>query len=547
MHTRNAAPAWFTLAAMLLAFGALAARPSGQARGPVEQGPTFRAGTRLVHVSVVVHDRNGNPVGDLAARDFTLLENGKAQRIELFSIETRSAAAAARQALPANTFSNRLDGVAGGTATVLLFDRLNTRYEDQQMARDQIVKVLAALQPTDRVALYVLESDRVRVLHDFTTDARGLVRVLSRYLAGMTSVALDAAEAAPPEFVKTGDAADDAEAEAWLKQTTEMVAAFYNERRGTSTTDALEAIAHRLAGIRGRKNLIWVSSAFPLVINDPKMGPRSLSPEIRRATRAINDADVAVYPVDTRGLIGAFASAPSARAQTFSTMSSIMPNMDTMKTIAEDTGGRAFVNTNAIGDAVRRAIDDSRITYTLGYYPSEVAWDGKFREITVKVNRRGLDLRHRKGYHAQPPPSAQPAASRADSLGGAIRNPLEATGIGLTARVDRPVGAPFTDATLTIHVDAGAITWDRRGDEWAGTLDLLVGQSEADGRFFKSLDTTVNLGANAERYAQMLSEGFTLTHTITLREGASRLHVVVRDAPSRTIGSLIIPASRIRE
>lgn len=509
--------------------------------------PTFRANTRLVQVNVVVHDRSGNPVGDLAAADFKLFEGGKEHPVELFAIETHQALAASRLAVPPNTFSNHLEGVAGGTVTVVLFDRLNTRFEDQKPAKDQIVKVLAGLQPSDRVALYVLEADTVRVLHDFTNDAAGLVRVLTRYLAGVTSRELELSEAPAPDLGTTGIPAIDAEMEAWVQQTTEAINALFTSKRGEYTTDALEGIANHLAGVRGRKNLIWVSSAFPLVISD-FMGPRSLTPEINRASRAINNANIAVYPVDTRGLIGAFTGpppAPGTPAQ-FTTLATVMPNMDTMRTIAENTGGRAYVNTNAIGDAVRRAMDDSRVSYVLGYYPSHGKWDGKFREIKVDVTtRKGLDVRHRKGYLAIPPQPQQTAAGRAAALGDAIRSPLEATGIGLTASVDR-AAAPSRDAMLTIQVDARSITWDKRGDEWAGALDVLVGQSDTDHAFVKSMDTVVNLGVNAERYAQMMTEGFTLTHKITLRQGVARLHIVIRDVPSRTTGSLIIPAGRIR-
>lgn len=523
---------------------ALAAAAATIAQEPAR--PTFRANTRLVQVNVVVHDRSGNPVGDLAAADFTLFEGGKQQPIELFAIETHQALAASRLAVPPNTFSNRLEGVAGGTVTVVLFDRLNTRFEDQKPAKDHIVKVLAGLQPGDRVALYVLEADIVRVLHDFTNDATGLVRVLTRYLAGMTSRELELSEAPAPDFGSTGSAALDAEMAAWVERTTEAINAQYARRRGEYTADALEGIANHLAGVRGRKNLIWVSSAFPLVIYD-FMGARSMTPEINRASRAINNANIAVYPVDARGLVGAFTGPPPAPGTpaTFTTLGTVMPNIDTMQTLAENTGGRAFYNTNALGDAVRRAMDDSRVTYVLGYYPSHGTWDGKFREIKVEVKRKGLDVRHRKGYLAVPTQPQQTAEGRAAALGDAIRSPLEATGIGLTASVERS-GAPSRDATLAIQVDARSITWDRRGDEWAGALDVVIGQSDAEAKFFKSMDTVVNLSANAERYAQMLDEGFTLTHKVTLRADVSRLHIVVRDVPSRTTGSLIIAAGRIR-
>src|SRR5207247_6363200 len=137
---------------------------------------TFRATTRLVQVSVVVHDKDGRPVTGLERGDFKLYEDGKEQPIELFSIESDRAAGTApvqRPSTPTNDFSNR--GGANGAVTVILIDRLNTRVEDQTQARDQVVKFLGQIQRDDHVALYVLESTVVRVLHDFTSDAASLL------------------------------------------------------------------------------------------------------------------------------------------------------------------------------------------------------------------------------------------------------------------------------------------------------------------------------------------------------------------------------------
>jgi VWFA-related protein len=533
---------------VLLCLVLLTARLSGQSAPAAEQRPTFQSTVRLVQVSVVVHEKNGQPVGDLAAGDFQLYEDGKEQPIQLFSVETDrvtpATTLATPESLPPNLFSNRLEGRAGGGVTVLLFDRLNTRFEDQVLARGQILKFLAGIQPTDRVALYVLESDVVRVLHDFTTDARRLVRMLARY-SGTTSIELAASEASAPDFARTGDAAFDAETAAWLQATTEQIAAIYTRRRAESTTDALEAIANHLAGIRGRKNLIWVSSGFPLVTYD-RGSPQTMTPEINRATRAVNNANIAVYPVDARGLIGAFVGTPGAQAPVFSTLASTQPNIDTMQTMAEATGGRAYFNTNAIGDAVRRAIDDSRVSYVLGYYPSHANWDGKFREIKVRVNRSGLDVRHRKGYLALPPQPRQGTTGRAEALGDAMRSPLEATGIGMTAQIDRVEGRPSGEVTLVVRVDAASVTFEKRAAMWEGTIDILIAQSLPGGQFSKSMDTSVSLSATDERHDQMLKEGFTLTSKVMLRDQAYRLHVVVRNVPTRTTGSLIIPAEKIR-
>ena len=159
--------------------------------------------------------------------------------------------------------------------TVVLFDRLNSSFEDQKNARDQILRLLAKAQPRDHVALYVLESDTVTVLHDFTSDASRLIAVLNRYL-GNTSVELARSEEKAPDFARTGIASLDADTEAWLNRTQEMVSETYLRRRAQLTTDALEGIANHLAGVPGRKNLVWVSAAFPFVI-ETDHGPQIMT------------------------------------------------------------------------------------------------------------------------------------------------------------------------------------------------------------------------------------------------------------------------------
>ena len=255
-----------------------------------------------------------------------MFENGKEQPIQVFSIETDRVAPGSLPPLRPNEFSNRFDGRAGGGGvTVILFDRLNTAFEDQSRARDQILRFLARVQPTDRIALYVLESDVVRVLHDFTSDASRLVRVLNRYL-GTTSTELAASDATVPDFARTGERPRTTRRpQAWLQKTTQAVSNQYLRARADSTTAALEAVANHLAAIRGRKNLIWVSSGFPLVIHDPLMGPQAQTRQVSRATRAINNANVAVYPVDARGLIGAFITTPDAKTPVFATLGNTRP------------------------------------------------------------------------------------------------------------------------------------------------------------------------------------------------------------------------------
>jgi VWFA-related protein len=548
------APRAVLVALVLLAPVLSAQQPFDSARGQAaslaQDRPTFRSGVRLVNVSVIAHDNSGQPVKNLTAADFRIYEDGKEQKIEVFAVEANPLApapsAASSLSSPA-VFSNRLAERAAGGVTVILFDRLNSTWEDQKSARDQILKLLAKIRSNDRVALYVLESDTITVLHDFTSDAGRLIAVLNRYL-GATSVELARSEEKAPDFVRTGVAAEDADTEAWLARTTTMVAEMYLRRRAELTTNALESIANHLAGIPGRKNLVWVSGAFPFVIPGDH-GPQVMDKEVNRATRAINSADVAVYPVDIRGLIGAFvnpsaATAPVTRgaaptAPVFTTMATTHPNQDTMRTIAEATGGRVYANTNAIGDAIRKAIDDSRVSYVLGYYSSRPDGDNKFRNINVKVNRSGVELRHRKGYLAAPA-AVRDSRARLAALGRVMLSPIEASGISLTAEIARA----GNEGTIVVRIDPQSLTWEPKKDLREAAIDVVIAQSVPGGKYFTIKETTVSLTADPERYQQMIADGLTLSSNFTALPDAYRLHVVVSDVASQSVGSLIVPLKK---
>jgi VWFA-related protein len=510
------------------------------------QQPTFRSSVRLVNVTVVAHDSAGRPVTNLTASDFQVFEDGQEQRIEVFAINTDRPVQTASAPAPApapNLFTNRQQTQDGGGVTVVLFDRLNSSFEDQKRARDQIIRLLAKAQPRDRIALYVLESDVVNVLHDFTSDASRLIAVLNKYL-GATSIELAGSSERAPDFARTGLAAQDADTEAWINRSLDTVSEMFLRRRGELTTGALEGIANHLAGIPGRKNLVWVSAAFPFVIPQANSAPLVMDTAINRATRAINSADVAVYPVDIRGLMPALnpttatatTSKGSASPPVFATSATIMPNQDTMRAIAELTGGRVYLNTNAIGEAVRRAIDDSRVSYVLGYRSSRPDNDNRFRNITVKVNRDGVELRHRKGYLAAPVP-ARDSRARLDALQRVLLSPIEASSVALAAEISR-IGK---EGTVVVRIDPAVLTWEQKKDIREAAIDVVIAQSVPDGKYFTIKETTVNLTADPERYKQMMEDGLTLSSNFTAVPNAYRLHVVVSDVASQAVGSLIIP------
>jgi hypothetical protein len=218
----------------------------------------------------------------------------------------------------------------------------------------------------------------------------------------------------------------------------------------------------------------------------------------------------------------------------FTNLGSVSSNQDTMREVADATGGKVFVNGNAIGDAIRKAVDDSRVSYVLGYYSSRN--DNKFHDLDVKVARPGVDVRYRKGYIALAPEHSD-AKTRLAVLNRAMMSAVPATGIELMAGFD-----PSADGgTLTVKLNPELLTWQQNKDVREGAIDIVIAQSTPEGKYFKVKETTASVSASPEQYKQMLDEGFTLTSTIKLQPDVYRLHVVVSDVASQSVGSLIIP------
>jgi VWFA-related protein len=498
--------------------------------------PSFRSSTRLVELSVVVTDRDRNAVTGLTAGDFQVFDDGKPQRVELFSVEGKGTAAPPPPAPPrqAREFSNKLPDT--GSVTIILYDQLNTSDVDRMNVREHVARFLEQIRPDDRVGLYVLGGDmQLRVAHDFTSDASALVRAVSRLRGNLSTALAGEADAARLE----GEIADLFGSETGMSPGTAMRQHFQGVR-AVATVDALESIGRHLSGVQNRKNLIWVSSGFPLDGFDYRGRSRTL--EINRAARALNDANVAIYAVDARGLVGGFSGVPGR--PTFTTLSRVAVNQDILQSVAEETGGRAFLNNNDIQGAVRRAADDARMTYVLGYYPTSEVWDGRFHRVEVKVNRPGVEVRHRKGYFAVPT-EKQASSQRAAALQAAVASPIGASGLGLTLRIDPVEGKP-SEYRLAVRVEPGGIALEQRGDESRGALDVIVAQIRADGADARSVDNRVDISLSGERLQQFLRDGLRIEHAVTLMFEAERLRVVVRDARTGAIGAIGVSRQQLQ-
>jgi VWFA-related protein len=568
----------FGTAAILLAFGvALYFQAPQSARAYAQnpastQAPTsstsqpqatasppapIRSATRLVQVSVVAHDKHGNPVTGLTKEDFVLLDEKKPQAIQVFSEQTNQLPDHPPAPLPPDTYTNRAEEQAGvpTSVTVILLDGLNTKFQDQYLSRQQVLKFLMQIQPQDRVALYTMDRE-VHILHDFTSDASSLLDVLKQF-NGRGNTEVDASD--PEPTVDLSDLPGTEELQAFLDGTATVEANFYTQDRVRLTVDGLVAIADHLGSLPGRKNLIWVSGSFPISLGMETLDLSSnneqmrFQDEVERAARALTEANLAVYPVDARGLTAIStnmtASQPSARPRRGAPQSrgpAPTPSHeinDTMDVMADRTGGRAYYNTNDIFGAIRRAVDDSRVTYTLGYYPEGVPWDGKFHNIKVEVKRPGVEIRSRKGYFAVLEKNTKPQDVNA-IMEQTSRSPLDATAISMHVEL-HPVAATGPQSVQTqIHIDLKQFSLELKDGRWLGTIDVGVALLDKKNLILSGTKETVNLNLDPAKYDTAMKKGLVYRKDIPVLPGAVVLRAILLDEHNGNLGSVGIPLAK---
>jgi VWFA-related protein len=518
--------------------------PSPSAKLPKKASVApIRISTRLVHASVVVEDKRGNPIVGLKKEDFLVFDDKRPQKIVDFSVTTNQPQKAPAPALPPDTFTNRLpaSGDVPPNVTVILLDGLNTSFLDQAYARQQIIKFLMQIQPQDRLALYVLGS-KLRVLHDFTSDATALLTELRKY-AGRVSPELDGSQPPQDDSSKDFDVGPSMREDPLTDLLTQNLRApmpnemeFFRRDRAQRTLEALLQIVYHVHALPGRKTLVWVSGSFPLIptymfygINSAEQ-PLVFGDEGESAAKALSNSTMVVYPVDAHGL--------TVTRPDYS-------NFVTMKVLAEHTGGRAFYNTNDLRGAIRNAIDDSRTTYELEYYPDSGIWDGRFHAITIKVKRNGARVRTRQGYLALSEPDITPEVWTA-LISQAVTNLVEDDRLALTVRVNGTKvdeqGKRMLEAA--IRMDPRELNLKEQDGLWAGRVNLFCIQLNGAKKVVDSAQQPYLLNLLPATYARAAQDGFTVTREIPLHKDAVELRVVLRDDRTSLAGAVAVPLEK---
>ena len=506
--------------------------------------PTFRSGRDLVTVDVVVRDRAGSIVRGLTAADFEVREDGKVQEILGISFEEIStqpvppisttdllAGIQERMTGPSSAAASRpiaAADVAGRRLIVLLFDTSSMQPEEVQRAVDSANKFVSEQMSTSDLLAVATVSTALDVLTDFTGDRAQVASALAQlaYTEGTATPPPDASTAASDEAAAAAGEATEAE-------TSEMDM-FNNDVR----LRALRTLAESLAAVEQKKAILYFSAGMERSGQDNQV-------ELRSAINAAVRAHVSIYPVDTRGLQavvpGGDATRASGRGQSLFSgrgmaqeFSRLAASQDTLTSLAADTGGRAFIDTNDFGEAFDRIRRDISAYYLLGYSSTNPVRDGRFRRIRVRVKRDGLRVEARAGYFAGRDFAHTNRADREAQLQEQLFSPVSSTDVPVMVTggffrlaADRyyvPISVAVPGYAVPMTPDKGEISID--------VLGLVTDeQGRPLGRMRQTLKFPAATGTTLAGKQVLYQSG------VTLPPGRFSIKFVVRENTSGRIGS----------
>jgi VWFA-related protein len=524
----------------------------GQA--PQRSEPTFRVQVDAVEFDAFATDAQGNPITNLTVDDFEVLEDGKAQTITSFAlvnipIERPDRPLVAPAPIEPDVQINdrdegrvyviALDEVSGEQA--LRTRRFLHRFFERYFAENDIGAVV------------FLGRTNTANTQDFTGSRRLLLQAVDTFTGGFPDgpAAAAPAPAGAPAAVAAPSPGGATPLPSPGLVPLNQEATFALRRSMTS----FRSIVEFMAGVHGRrKALLLFSEGYPIDVfrvMDYRGGVLSLQEEdLHKAVTAATRNNVAIYPIDPRGLTadgGLGENETSAAADLGERQTASITGMEarqSLRALAQATGGFAVVNTNSFESAWDRIVRENSSYYVLGYSSTNEQRDGRFRRIQVRVKRPGVQIRGRNGYVAplrneRPAPPQPVPVNMSAGLAAALRSPLAVTGLPL-----RVFAAPYKgegrEATVAIavEVDASKLNLEKQGEVYTGVLEVSFSSIDRRNKIFPGQTFTSKLSLKPDTYARALQGGLRVLTETRLAPGRYQLRVAASNR-STLSGSVV--------
>lgn len=500
----------------------------------------------LVVIDAEVTDRSGSPIRGLRVDQFTLLEDGKQQKILSFvysdieSLETAGKTAGPPVVIPVESTATVSNDALAATVRdhrmILLFFDLSSLQNDELLrARDAALKfVREQMTPADLVSVAVL-GNQLSILSDFTNQRSNLEKAVASLTPGINSqlAGLSAAPAQNGEY----DVSEDTGA-AYTPDDTEFN--IFNTDRKLS---AMQGLANLLKHIPGKKIVMQFTGGITQTGEENRT-------ELEAATDAANRANVSFYTVDARGLMAetpggdATTGASSGQsmfsgASVFKQSESRQDSRDTLSTLATDTGGRAFFDIGDLSKAFRQVQKDTSGYYLIGYSTSNTKPDGSWRRVTLKLKVPGARLRYRTGYFAPRDFKHMSTDDRDQQLEEALRSD--------SPRVELPIALEVSQFRLSngevyipiaAKLPSGALQWAAKRGSQEDEFDFAAQVEDAGTkRVVAQLHDTISVHLGAEHFEQVHRNALLYQGGMILAPGSYRLKFVARENETGRIGT----------
>jgi VWFA-related protein len=570
---------------------------------PPDSTATFRANVRVVLVDVVVTDPNDQPITGLHQQDFQLSEDGRPQTLASFEEHAGLPdvpALALEAKLPPNVFSNRPLLKAGDAANVLLLDALNTQMQDQSYVHAQMIKYIKGIHPGTRLAIFTLGA-RLRFVQGFTSDASVLMAALNGkktegnpQLSPLlpTSGETDASRrlvAQMEEIQATNGSAQLQGAIDGLRAFQAETSSFQTDVRVQTTLEAMQQLARYLAGIPGRKNVIWFSSSFPLsILGNFSLGGsdtmRQYQEGVAETANLLAAAQVAIYPIGAEGLAvdphydfsspqgPKIAGVTYEQQMTESQVKDLQAGSTdrnashaSMDELAKDTGGETFYNSNGLNDAMAHVIRNGTHYYTLTYTPTNKQADGRLRHIEIKLTEGNYRLAYRRGYYADQTATAvaSPPATTSDPLRPLmdhgtpdsteilyqmriVPSPLQPGPSSERAGDNANLKGPVTRYAVNFTVSADHLALEPAPDGvHHGQLETTLVGYDRDGKPLNWMVRMIQFALPPDRYAAVEATGLSFAMEIDVPASNVYLRSGIYDLGSSKAGTLEIPMAAL--
>jgi VWFA-related protein len=459
--------------------------------------PLVRSNTRVVLLDVVASDRSGHPVRTLTQNDFTILEDGKPQKISSFEAPAASASI----------------GLPNSPHTIILLDELNTGFADLSTARDRILAFLAQhnLDGTP-TALMTLNLHGISVVQDYTPDRALLKEKLTQFHPAL----LNPVEG---EFQQTKV-----------------------QEHAQKSIDSLVAIAHASQGSPYSLNIIWVTNGFAGALKETKNADGAQN-GLRRLANLLMSARIRLYSIDPGGvktlqatvvatpgsgsaMSGGNLLTSTATNDDLALLGTAFEANQLLDILTRMTGGHAFYGRNDTEMALSQAVNDGAANYSISYSPANSEFSGEYRKIEVRTGREGVTARTRLGYYAiadEPAPSPE---TREASWIAALSSPLTYSAFDLSC----------------------PLTYDAATGQAKGTLMVkptqLIMSTEPQTRQIIRVAALSNSGAILSSWAWQIDWKNTWTNRVTkanfdkaLPKKAQRVRFLVTDPNTGHIGT----------